>query len=120
MRAFHAANDPAVKSRSILAERTSPAMRLVASNGSAEIQDGGNTGKLLERDAQLDTLANALSEAGTGSGRIALVHGEAGIGKTALVESFLAIGGFANQLHISFAVYQSRNPLAQQGVIVNR
>src|SRR5947208_2065217 len=34
--------------------------------------------------------ACALGEAAAGSGRVVLVHGEAGIGKTSLVESFLA------------------------------
>ncbi len=44
--------------------------------------------KLLERDAQLAALNNALLEALAGAGRIALVSGEAGIGKTSLVEAF--------------------------------
>lgn len=44
--------------------------------------------KLLERDIPLGILDNALSEAIAGAGRIALVNGEAGIGKTSLVEAF--------------------------------
>jgi len=43
---------------------------------------------LLERDDQLDSLDQALRDAVAGEGRIALVSGEAGIGKTSLVERF--------------------------------
>ena len=46
--------------------------------------------ELLERDSPLRSLAEALCEAVVGDGRVALVYGEAGIGKTALVEVFLA------------------------------
>jgi len=46
--------------------------------------------ELLERDAALRALAEGLREAAGGDGRIALVSGEAGIGKTALMEGFLA------------------------------
>jgi len=42
---------------------------------------------LLERDFHLNALHTALSEAGN-EGRVALVYGEAGIGKTSLVEQF--------------------------------
>ncbi len=44
--------------------------------------------ELLERDTQLAALNTALSEVRAGFGRIALVSGEAGIGKTSLVEQF--------------------------------
>jgi DNA-binding CsgD family transcriptional regulator/tetratricopeptide (TPR) repeat protein len=43
---------------------------------------------LLEREPGLEALAAALREAGGGDGRVALVYGEAGIGKTTLVEAF--------------------------------
>jgi DNA-binding CsgD family transcriptional regulator/tetratricopeptide (TPR) repeat protein len=43
--------------------------------------------ELIERDLQLEMLRTALGESG---GRVALVSGEAGIGKTSLVESFVA------------------------------
>jgi len=46
---------------------------------------------LLEREPQLDQLACALGVVATSGGRVVLVRGEAGIGKTALVEGFLAI-----------------------------
>ena len=44
--------------------------------------------KLLEREPYLAELEAALVQAGTGMGRIALVSGEAGIGKTSLIEAF--------------------------------
>ena len=43
---------------------------------------------LLEREPALEALASALGEAAAGEGRVALVYGEAGIGKTSLVEHF--------------------------------
>jgi DNA-binding CsgD family transcriptional regulator len=45
--------------------------------------------ELLERDTPLRELEAALNEAANGSGRVALVSGEAGIGKTQLVEHFI-------------------------------
>ena len=44
--------------------------------------------RLLERDAPLAALLTALAEAESGRGSIALVSGEAGIGKTSLVREF--------------------------------
>lgn len=44
--------------------------------------------RLVERDSDLVRLGSLLSDAKEGRGRIALVRGEAGIGKTALVRSF--------------------------------
>jgi len=44
--------------------------------------------ELLERDAPLRELETALKDATTGEGRVMLVSGEAGIGKTTLVERF--------------------------------
>jgi predicted ATPase/DNA-binding CsgD family transcriptional regulator len=44
--------------------------------------------QLLERASQLHALSSALSEVSAGQGCIALVYGEAGIGKTTLVEQF--------------------------------
>ncbi len=44
--------------------------------------------ELLERDLPLATLGELLKEAAAGSGRVVLVSGEAGIGKTSLVERF--------------------------------
>jgi len=46
--------------------------------------------ELLERDSPLMDLAGCLNEAVAGTGRIALIRGEAGIGKTSLIEQFLA------------------------------
>src|SRR4026209_803057 len=47
--------------------------------------------KLLDRTSQMQALSSALSQvrAREGQGRIALVYGEAGIGKTSLVEHFI-------------------------------
>lgn len=44
---------------------------------------------LLERDAELGVLTELLDRAGDGSGEVALVTGEAGIGKSALVQEFV-------------------------------
>ncbi|HET6642719.1 MAG TPA: AAA family ATPase [Gaiellaceae bacterium] len=43
---------------------------------------------LLERDEVLEELRGALAEAGDGRGRMVLVAGEAGVGKTAVVQAF--------------------------------
>jgi ATP/maltotriose-dependent transcriptional regulator MalT len=45
--------------------------------------------ELLERQVELDNLARQLREVGTGTGRLIFVGGEAGIGKSALVEQFV-------------------------------
>jgi DNA-binding CsgD family transcriptional regulator/tetratricopeptide (TPR) repeat protein len=45
---------------------------------------------LLERQQQLETLAQGLSEARAGSGKLILIAGEAGLGKSSLVEKFVA------------------------------
>ncbi|HJU47902.1 MAG TPA: AAA family ATPase, partial [Gaiellaceae bacterium] len=52
-------------------------------------------GRLLERDDALAALHGSLAEARAGSGRLALVAGEAGVGKTALVRTFSASVGHA-------------------------
>jgi len=44
--------------------------------------------KLLERAGFLDTLTGYAQDARQGSGRLVLVSGESGMGKTALVEAF--------------------------------
>ena len=46
---------------------------------------------LLERAPQLDLLADVLAGVRSSSGRVVLIRGEAGIGKTALVNEFLAV-----------------------------
>jgi len=44
--------------------------------------------ELLERTAFLDTLAEYAAEARRGDGRLVLVSGESGMGKTVLLEAF--------------------------------
>ncbi len=48
---------------------------------------------ILERDAALSTLDEALGDALAGSGRLALVFGEAGIGKTSVARAFQEVAG---------------------------
>jgi DNA-binding CsgD family transcriptional regulator len=50
---------------------------------------------LLERDLEFEALVDALTDAAAGRGRLVFVHGEAGIGKTALVHRFLEQDGRA-------------------------
>jgi DNA-binding CsgD family transcriptional regulator len=45
---------------------------------------------LLERQQQLETLAQSFAEARAGSGKLILIAGEAGLGKSSLVEQFVA------------------------------
>jgi predicted ATPase len=45
--------------------------------------------ELLERDGVLATLSDHLASASRGQGRLALVRGEAGVGKTAVLKVFL-------------------------------
>src|SRR3954466_9835404 len=54
--------------------------------------------ELLERDHDLEVLAAALAGAIAGQGRIALVSGEAGIGKTSFVDRFVATSGAAMRI----------------------
>jgi DNA-binding CsgD family transcriptional regulator len=46
----------------------------------------GRTDALVERDAAVEQLRTALDAAGTGSGGVIIVEGEAGVGKTALID----------------------------------
>jgi predicted ATPase len=46
-------------------------------------------GQLLERDGELDVLGAALDSAAAGRGSVVFIFGEAGIGKTSLLRSFL-------------------------------
>ncbi len=48
----------------------------------------GDPAELQERDDALDALSRLMSEAHAGSGRLVFVAGEAGIGKTSLIERF--------------------------------
>src|SRR5574339_332469 len=46
--------------------------------------------ELIEREPQLEKLSEAWRQVQSGKGRIVLVSGEAGIGKTSLIEYFVA------------------------------
>lgn len=52
------------------------------------IVESDRAGVLLEREGLLDDLGAALPDAGRGKGRLVLVGGEAGVGKTALIRRF--------------------------------
>jgi DNA-binding CsgD family transcriptional regulator/tetratricopeptide (TPR) repeat protein len=62
-------------------------------NGRAGAITRGSPLELLERHHVLQVLAAARDDAVAGQGRIALVSGEAGIGKTSLVDRFVATNG---------------------------
>jgi predicted ATPase len=62
---------------------------------------------LLERDQELAALHVLLGQIATGQGRIAVVSGEAGIGKTALVERFLAQMGRQPSVRTLWAAYEA-------------
>jgi DNA-binding CsgD family transcriptional regulator/tetratricopeptide (TPR) repeat protein len=67
---------------------------------------------LLERDDALAVLHGALSEVRAGSGRMVLVSGEAGIGKTALVRSFTgSVRGSARMLEGACDALTAPQPL---------
>lgn len=53
---------------------------------------------LLERDAPLGALLDALGRAEAGQGSTALISGEAGIGKTSLVQAFVAVASRRGRL----------------------
>ncbi len=48
---------------------------------------------LLERDAELTAFDDALADASRGAGRVLLLHGEAGIGKTTVVQAMIRRAG---------------------------
>ena len=52
--------------------------------------------ELLERQTELEELTRLLREAGSGAGKVAFVSGEAGAGKSALVEIFAQSSGAAH------------------------
>jgi DNA-binding CsgD family transcriptional regulator/tetratricopeptide (TPR) repeat protein len=68
--------------------------------------------ELLERADQLEALAGALAAVEeTGRGRLALVRGEAGIGKTALVDSFSGAVGSVPVLRAACEPLHTPSPL---------
>ena len=61
--------------------------------GTVELGATAGPQALLERASQLASLHHAMAEAAGGRGRLVLVFGEAGVGKTALVRHFCAETG---------------------------
>jgi len=55
---------------------------------------------LLERESELKLLGDLLAEVGSSGGKVVLIRGEAGIGKSSLVREFLNI--HADDAHIYF------------------
>lgn len=82
--------------------------------------------ELLERAEELSTIARAISDVASGSGRLVIVEGEAGIGKTALlraslelptaepVRSLWASGSELEQLHPFGVATQLLTPLVRE------
>lgn len=82
-------------------------LRSAANLGGEIMTTGSRPLTLLEREPAVDALGAALAEAAAGQGRVALVYGEAGIGKTSLVTHFTreragmarALWGACDSLH---------------------
>ncbi|MHC4959672.1 MAG: serine/threonine-protein kinase [Planctomycetota bacterium] len=62
--------------------------------------------RLYGRGAELDSLRGAWEEARAGAGRVVLIEGEAGIGKTRLVAEFVATLG-DEEAHVLYGSYQA-------------
>ena len=68
--------------------------------------------ELLEREEHLDQLEEHLRQAAAGHGRVVLVGGEAGVGKTALVDEFCRrVAGAATALRASCDALSTPGPL---------
>lgn len=59
----------------------------LATSRAASSLDGGVAGRLVEREAELAALDLALADAGAGFGRIVVIEGARGIGRSALLEA---------------------------------
>lgn len=68
--------------------------------------------KLVERDLPLETLGSLLHDAAGGEGRVALVFGEAGIGKTSLLARLAEKSGEARVWWGACEALQTPHPLA--------
>ena len=79
----------ALSNRCIIAGRNGRHDGIVAEAGSADLRRDLPMIQLLEREKFLASLAADLKAAAAGAGRTVLVSGEAGIGKTSLLENFV-------------------------------
>jgi DNA-binding CsgD family transcriptional regulator len=57
---------------------------------------------LLEREKELGLLVDLLEDVATSGGKVVLIRGEAGIGKSSLVRGFLASVGDSAHVHVGF------------------
>jgi DNA-binding SARP family transcriptional activator len=83
--AASAGPEPAGQARSGIPQREGAQVSALAPQARA------NEGALVGRDQELGLLQRALEEAWTGAGRVALLVGEAGVGKTRLLEELAAL-----------------------------
>ena len=113
-RELQAEPEPETKALYLEFLRQPPTRRPAAAPSAAPTQaDGAGTAPLLVgRGAELATLTAALDDALTGTGRIAAVFGEAGIGKTRLVEEVLGAAGTRGCRVLQARAYETERGLA--------
>jgi class 3 adenylate cyclase/DNA-binding CsgD family transcriptional regulator/tetratricopeptide (TPR) repeat protein len=83
----------------------SPALRVVDApdgKGTRLAESGARGPTLLERDRELDAMSALLDGIGSSGGKVLLVRGEAGIGKSSLVDAFVQWRASAAHVHIGF------------------
>ena len=67
-------------------------MRTIPAGPAAATDAVGGTGRLLEREAELDGMRSLVERAAGGAGGLMVVEGQAGVGKTALLRSASVLG----------------------------
>ena len=77
-------------------------------------------GPFVGREAELDTLLAALTQAGEGPGAVAIVSGAAGLGKTRLLGELCAQAAGARTLRVQCSQAGANHPYAAAGAIVRR
>jgi adenylate cyclase len=86
-----------------------PAYRAIGLDLGATAHEGP---AFVGRLAELDRLKGILAAATSGHGQLVHLHGEAGVGKTRLVEEFTAGLGAAGRLHARCLAFESARPYA--------